>query len=326
MDSLPELHIESLTGAARDDAYNKVKLVFLSRLKDTGTEDEIAIRAGFGSPDATHQQLAAWGFSGLLPPHKAQAVLEPKPPEMAAGGKARGSGPITDLPPAANAMSIFQGAIERLSVFVERLPLRREQRQGRRFVVSYAKPLSEAPDPGENYGYLEAPPDAQPDEHGWVRYSLAQAYCRVAGGASRHPDDGLVAAIAAALLVGYSTDDLLDALYPEPTAEIRDQARELFEGDTANNTRRHSLKHKARQIAALMRGYPVGKGDRVNAASKEQQSAAWRVEELADYGYEDDEIARRLNDDDTYLPELKKRRSVSVGDVRDLKSLNLRPY
>jgi hypothetical protein len=214
-------------------------LVFLSRLKEIGTEDEIAIRAGFGSPDAMHQQLAAWGFSGLLPPHKAQAVLERKPPEMAAGGKARGLGPVTDLPPAANAISIFQDAIEKLTVFVERLPLRKVHPQGKRFVVSYAKPLLEAPEPGEEYGYLETPPDPKPDEHDNPSFMLDQGYRRVAGGASRHPDDGLTAAIATALLTGTTTDELLEVLHPAPTQEVRKQARVLFE------EHRDSLKNRA---------------------------------------------------------------------------------
>jgi hypothetical protein len=55
-----------------------------------------------------------------------------------------------------NATGIFQRAIEKLSVFLERLSLRNEQRQGERFVVTYAKPLLEAPEPGEDYGYLES--------------------------------------------------------------------------------------------------------------------------------------------------------------------------
>jgi hypothetical protein len=244
---------------------------------------------------------------------------------MAPEHKARGSGPATDLPPAANAMSIFQRAIKELSVFVERLPSRKEHRQGERYVVSYAKPLLEAPEPGEDYGYLESPPDAEPDEHGTTSFTLDQAYRRVAGGASRHPDDGLTAAIAAALLTGTSTDELLDALHPNPTPEIRERARVLFEGDTVP-TRRDSLQNRAGQIAALIRGYPVGRGKRTNAASKEWQSAAWVAQEWHDYGYEDDEIARRLNDEAHLLPEFKKRNKVTVPVVRDLLSLGFKPY
>jgi hypothetical protein len=321
MDSIPEQHIEDLPAATREDAYNKVAKVFLLRQRGIDSEDEVAIRSGFGSADAMHQQLSAWGFAGLLPPHRAQQALKSKLPEMAPERKARGSGPETDLPPAANAMSIFQGAIEKLSDFVERLPLRKEHRQGERFVVTYAKPLMEPPEPGEEYGYLETSADVKPGEHGNISIMLDQAYYRrVAGGASRHPDDGLVAAIATALLTGTTTDELLEVLHRAPTQDDRKQARVLFE------EHRDSLKNRARQLAALIRGYPIGRGQRTNAASKEWHLAAWVVQERLVYKYSDDEIARWLNEEDSFLPELKRSRKVTVGDIRDLKSLDLKPW
>ena len=109
---------------------------------------------------------------------------------------ARGGGERRDLRPAANAKSIFEGVVRKLSVFVERLPLRREHRQGERFVLSRAKPLLEDIEPGESVGYLEDPPDALPDEHGTISYTLDQAYCRVPGGAARYPDDEFTAYMA----------------------------------------------------------------------------------------------------------------------------------
>jgi hypothetical protein len=325
MESLPEQHIESLPAATRQDAYQKVGSVYLARREGIESEDEVAHRAGFGSPDAMHQQLSAWGLAGLLPPHMEQSGKKAMPPETSPEHKARGSGATTDLPPAANATSIFQRTIEKLAVFVERLPLRKERRQGKRFVVTYAKPFLEAPEPGENYGYLESPPDAKPDEHGVVRYTLDQAYRRVPGEASRYPDEGLTAAIAAALLTGTSTDQLLDALHRRPTQEVREQARLLFEGNTLS-TRRDSFQNKARQIAALIRGYPIGRGDRTNPASKEWHSAAWKAQEWKDYGSDNSEIARRLNEEDAYLPEFKKRHRVTLDDVQDLLSLEFKPY
>jgi hypothetical protein len=251
-----------------------------------------------------------------------QGASNPKAPNHAPHEpKARGSGPITELPPAANATRIFQRAIEKLSVFVERLPLRTEHHQGKRFVVTYGRPLLEAPEPGEDYGYMESPPDAQPDEHGDLSFMLDQAYRRVAGGASRYPDEPLTALIAAALLTGSATDELLDVLHKEPTPDIRERARMMLEED------RYSFKDAAGRMAALIRGYPIGPGNRTNAASKEWQSAAWVVQERLGYGYSDDEIARWLNEEDAFLPELKKSRKVTVEDVRDLRSLGFnKPY
>ena len=98
----------------------------------------------------------------------------------------------------------------------------------------------------------------------------------------------------------------------------------MFEGDTPSK-RKDSFKNKARQITAQIRGYPIGRGDRTNAASKEWQSAAWAAWEWKGYGYQVDEIASRLNEEAHLLPELKKRREVTVADVRDLLSLDFKP-
>jgi hypothetical protein len=137
MNSLPKQHIESLPAAARQDAYDKVGLVYLSRREGNVSEDEVARKARFGSAGAMHHQLSVWGFAGLLPPVEQSGKMAERP-EKTPEHKARGSGQTTDLPPAANAASIFQRTIDMLSVFVERLPLRKERRQGKRFVVTYA--------------------------------------------------------------------------------------------------------------------------------------------------------------------------------------------
>jgi hypothetical protein len=287
-------------------------------LKDEEPDDSVLAKLGFGSVDAMRIQLGNWEVPDWAT-EKTPTVKDAKAPHAPGEKKARGSGEITDLPPAANATSIFRRTIEKLSVFVERLPSRKEQRQGNRFVVSYAKPFLEPPEPREEYGYLEAPPDPEPDEDGNISYTVAEAYRRVAGGASRLPDDGLTAAIAAAILTGATTDELIDVLQDAPTQANRKKARELVEG-------KDGLKKRAGQLAALMRGYPVGKGHRTNEASKEWQSAAWVAQERWGYGYTEKEIARWLNEQDTFLPEWKKSQRVTVKDVRDLLSLEFEPY
>jgi hypothetical protein len=312
----------SLSKHDRKRALRATLYLCVRQLREEEPDERDAKDAGFGSVKAMRKQLENWRAPGWV----TEEAPNPKAPNHAPHEpKARGSGAVTDLPPATNAISIFQGAIEKLSAFVERLPSRREWRQGARYVSSYGKQLLEAPEPGEDYGYIESPPDAQPDEHGDVVFTLDQAYRRVAGGAARHPDDELTAAIAASLLTGTSTDDLLDALQWEPKQEVREQARVLFEGNTPS-TRRDSFQNKARQIAALIHGYPIGRGDRTNTVTKEWQSAAWAAWEWKGYGYKDDDIARRLNDETHLLPEFKKRHKVTVDDVRDLLSLEFKPY
>jgi hypothetical protein len=89
---------------------------------------------------------------------------------------------------------------------------------------------------------------------------------------------------------------------------------------------RYSFKDAAGRMAALIRGYPVERGNRTNEASKEWQSAAWVVQERHGYGYTNDEIALWLNENDRFLSELKKGRKVTVKDVRDLLSLDFEPF
>jgi hypothetical protein len=308
--------MESLSGPERQRAYETVALLCSLRLRGY-TDEQIYEKLHFGSVEAMHQQLTNWQLPGLLLTEEhedGEYVYLP-----------RGDGQQHDVRPAVDAASIFEGLVEKLSVFVGRLPLRKERRQGKRFVLTNAKPLLEPGEPGENIGYVEMPPNAHPNEHGVIHYTLDQAYRRVPGGATRHPDPELTAWIAAALLRGTSTDQLLDALHPNPTQEIREQARVLLEGNTPS-TRRDSLENKAGQIAALICGYPIRRGDRVKKVSKEAQAAAWAVQMWREHGLEDDEIMRRLNQDDAYLSELKKRRKITKSDVRNLGSLGLKPY
>jgi hypothetical protein len=128
------------------------------------SEDEIARKLHFGRAENMHHQLRSWGLSGLLPTEA--------PEHKDSLYTARGGGQRRNLRAAAYAVDIFEGVVKELSVFVERLPLRREYRQAERFVVTNAKPFLEVPEPGENLGYVEAPPDALPDEEGNIDFTF----------------------------------------------------------------------------------------------------------------------------------------------------------
>jgi hypothetical protein len=143
MESLPEQRIEALPGATRREAYEIIGLLCAKRLERL-SEDEIAGRLKLGRAENMHHRLKLWGPSGLLPADAREHKGGPP--------TARGGGERRDLRPAANVKSIFEGVVRKLSVFVERLPLRREHRQGERFVLSRAKPLLEDIEPGRASG------------------------------------------------------------------------------------------------------------------------------------------------------------------------------
>src|SRR5688572_13609717 len=112
MDSLPEQHLDSLPSWKREEVHRQVGMVCAYRIQGM-PEDKVAEKAKFVSVEDMYFRLKRWGLAGLVPVEKEE--LPGQTPEK----KARGSGEITDLPPAANAMNIFRGAIEKLSVFVE---------------------------------------------------------------------------------------------------------------------------------------------------------------------------------------------------------------
>jgi hypothetical protein len=61
-----------------------------------------------------HQQLRFWGLTGLLPPEREEQARKPKVSEARAERKARrGGGGAEKLPPAADAIDLFQAAIGR---------------------------------------------------------------------------------------------------------------------------------------------------------------------------------------------------------------------
>ena len=82
--------------------------------RDSDSEDEIASKLKFGSVAAMHQQLRFWGLTGLLPPEREEQARKPKVSEARAERKARrGGGEDEKLPPAADAIDLFQAAIGR---------------------------------------------------------------------------------------------------------------------------------------------------------------------------------------------------------------------
>jgi hypothetical protein len=254
----------SLSKRDRERALKAALFLCMRQLQDIDPEEQGAQELGFGSVEAMRAQLADWGAPDWM--------LTETHEYNTKAATARGGGKRRNVRPAADAASVFERTAQKLSVFVERLPLRREHRRGKRFVLTKAKPLLEGSEPGENVGYLEAPPDIPPNEDGVIRFTLAQAYRRVPGGAARYPDQELTAATTAALLTGTATtDQLIDLLQDNPTQEVRRQARKLWEGNTYQ-TRRDSLQNKARQMAALIWGNPVDKGNSTHAVSKELQA------------------------------------------------------
>ena len=109
------------------------------------------------------------------------------------------------------------------------MPLRRDYRQDGHVVSELSGPLLEHvghdPDVGRDPGYspLMPPPDAEPDEHGEIEFTLAEAHRLEAAGAGRYPNEQAAALIGSTLLFGESVDELLDLLRPGADDKVREE-------------------------------------------------------------------------------------------------------
>jgi hypothetical protein len=123
--------MENLTGAVRTEAYKKLGELCLLRQNTHLTEEQRALKAGWGSAEAMRIQLENWGLPGL--------VGEEDP---ARGGeikkrKAQKSGQEEKLPYASEAQDLFRNVVARLNSFVEQLPLLDEYFEGGRFISRF---------------------------------------------------------------------------------------------------------------------------------------------------------------------------------------------
>jgi hypothetical protein len=308
MDSLPDQHIDSLPKDAREDAYWKISAIGVLRGKGL-PEDEVAKKAQFNSLEVMHFQLKRWGLPGLVPSPQA------KRRKVKGGG-----GNKSEQPPLTAAHHLFEAAIESFQRAIRQLPLRRDYRQDGHVVSELSGPLLEhvghvGDDPG--YNPLIPPPDAEPDEHGWVKYSLAEAHRLEPAGAGRYPNEQVAALIGAALLFGESADELLDLLRPGADDKVREKIHHLIEG-------KDGLKRRARQIASIMRGGTSGQGLREEESySPEEHAAARFKKEWRQGDVPDAEILEKLRSNPALLRKTKKRRQITLKDVEHWGTLGL---
>jgi hypothetical protein len=207
-------------------------------------------------------------------------------------------------------MESFQKAIKQL-------PLRRDYRQGGHVVSELSVPFldNSAEDPG--YTYVIAPPDAEPNEHGETKFTLAEAHLLVPAGAGRFPDEQYAAVIGATVLFGESVDELLDLMRPGADDETREKVHQFVEG-------KDGLKRRAKQIASIMRGGTSGQGQRHEESySPEEHAAAVFIRNQQKRSVPRSEILEKLRSDPALLREWKKYRQITLKDVERWGSLRL---
>jgi hypothetical protein len=273
MDSLPERHIDDLPAASREDAYSKVGRVFLLRKQGSDTEAEVAHIAGFGSADAMHQQLSAWGFGGLLPPG------EKRPRETRKAQSVEGT--REELPPIRNTATTFRDTIRTLEVYLEQATTLKETTKGRYFID----------EGGTDEGNVREARGVQWHPHPYVVALIAVSILEHRG------DWGFV-------------EHLIDELHPKPAEANRQQLVRFIYGKKVDAKGRpilnkegrpvdygDGLLDRAKQVATLIRGKPkIPPGVKSPAIPSHDQFTALYMRSLADEGFSQEQVLQSFRE------------------------------
>ena len=248
-------------------------------------------------------QLTNWGLPDTLVYAK-----PPKPPR-----EARSGGDREDLLPSREkAQELFRPLVAALQYGVEQLDLRKEYRQGGRFVsmdvqTGSVLDASELTREALKEGRERLPKGA---------YEWREGTAEIPGGAAPWPPEPLTTLIALYALAEEPLEPLVEALHPDPSRVDWESIEKCVVG-------KDGLRRRARQLAAEVCGWKLGQGRHPEETDREQHNAALYVTQRTQEGASYDEILHELRAAPGFLKELKKRREITLQDVERLGALRL---
>jgi hypothetical protein len=147
-------------------------------------------------------------------------------------------------------------------------------------------------------------------------YKWREGTAEFPGGASPWPQEPLTTLIALYALAEEPLKPLVEALHPELSRVDWGSIEKCTEG-------KDGLKRRARQLAALVCGWKLGKGRHPEKIDREQHNAALYVTRRTREGASYEEILHELQAAPRFLKELKKSRKITLEDVERLGALRL---
>lgn len=286
----------------RDEQYYKFVSYRLKGLSD----QEIAARLEFGSPEALYHRLFHDGYPvcpecGGRPDEcshgttSSESKDSAKPKERKERKPRAGDGRPKALPPVAGATDLFREALNKLVQEVEELEHRRETYAGGRFVAadvySGSVFLSRTDVGDEAWRELVK-------NHGAERVDEDELF--IPDGRMKEPAGGdavpgwpLPALIAAYLLAGEPLEPLLEVLHPAPEDADRGKLRTYVEGRKKPDGR-DGLEVLSQQVAALIRGSGRSRGTPPPALTQTEQNVACSVTDYRKQGLSDEEIVKKF--------------------------------
>jgi hypothetical protein len=262
------------------------------RLQTDLTEEQIAAKLGFRSPEVLYKQLEldrspVCGVCGRLypePDHHKEHKQKRRTRQPGVGGGRR-----VKLPDASNARNLFRRAIEDLDEYLAFVDveeswlegnLEEGQFKGKHFITHSA--VRDAREVAVREEFTEEQWRELCEQHGadpasdQVVLSVGEA---TAGGVERTPSGFLTALIAAYALAHQPLTPLIEALHYEPDSVARDEL----------NDNAYELRKVAGHLAARVRRGVVERGRGIEEISREVHFAAWLIGGFEEEGLSSDE-------------------------------------
>jgi hypothetical protein len=223
----------------------------------------------------------------------------------------RGTGEAVELPPAAAAVDLLRGAIDKIGSSVSLLYSRKEFYRDERFET-----VSDYPNAGATYTRAGLPPGEEGDrkwreiceEHNQdpnvKSFTLLEAPTTFTEGATQSPPWPLTELIALYVLAGKPLDPLLEALHPDPTEVNEERLHQAIE----------ELRLKAGQLARLVRGGVIRQGPTTGDLSPPEQNASRFINRRSGEGASETDTRKLL-----------KEHGISSSEFTRLKNLKIEP-
>lgn len=287
--------MESLSGPKLRETLEKVAVLGFLRSRTNDTEEVIAAKLEFGSPDAMYLELERLGLPPwLVRPEGGGAQSR----ELWKRRKARSvRGEAQELPPAKAAAPLFKEALKRLFEYVEFLEGNYERSSGRRYSKEYL----------QDRRFLQY----TREEVLWAVPPLKRTWLTEGG---RSPGNGLTELIAAYLLVFGDPEPLIEKLHYDPGILDRENLRRHIEGHRSPAGRKPGLIGSTQDVAILIRGGKLQSGAGPGKLNVAEQIAGQWIRQIRQEGASDEEIIQALSEEGI---------SISRAEIGRLERLNL---
>lgn len=295
--------MRDLSKREQEEAMTCAAWLYTERRKGTCSEEEIAHSLKFQSVEHMYHQLKGWGFPDWL-----VYPTPPKPPR-----EPRSSGSQGDLLPSRDrAQELFRPLVAALQYGLEQLDLRKEYRQGGRFVSVDVQTASVLDTRKLTREALKKGLKKLPKGD----YDWREETAEFPRGASPWPPEPLTSLIALYALAEEPLKPLVEVLHPDLSRADLKRMEKYVEG-------KDGLRRRARQLAASVCGWELGRGRYPEEIDRERHNAALYVTRRTQEGASYEDILHELQAAPGFLKEMKKRRNITLEDVENLGALRL---